>query len=135
MPFLWAGKNVYEWSPLQDILSLKLRHASHNADHQILSLDFMPFEFPQSGVNFLDGLFPDAACVQDDDVRLGRIIHRFHPAIPEVSADFLGIELVHLAAKSFDQISFHINAAVIPSSDRALVNAPAFPGRAAEQSG
>jgi hypothetical protein len=60
-------------------------------------------ELTEVTVEFVVGVLPDAARVEDDDVGLGHIGGRLEPVRHEQPGEALGVVLVHLAPEGTDE--------------------------------
>ena len=102
MSLLRTCQHTDERGPFQYLLALELGHTANNPYNKILSMNFVPLNFSQAGIYFLDCFVPDTAGVQDDYIRLGCINGRLHSAVAEAAGDLFRIQVVHLAAEGFN---------------------------------
>ena len=94
-----AKDQVNKGSPLQQFLAELLGQATADADNQIRLILFQQREAPQLAVNLLVGFFPDAAGVDEDDIRLGRAI-RFNVTVGlQKGHDLFRIVDIHLTTE------------------------------------
>src|SRR5262245_40702666 len=103
MPLLGSGHDADERRPLQDLAPLELGHAADDADHELGLAGLAPLHFAQPPVDLLDGLLPDAAGIEDDDVGVARVGRGLHAVVQQAPGDLLRVELVHLAAEGLDE--------------------------------
>jgi hypothetical protein len=71
MALLRPGQNIDIGRPLQDFPAFELRHAADDPDDKTFPPVFIPLQFSQARVDFLNSLIPNAAGIQDYDIGFG----------------------------------------------------------------
>src|SRR5215468_661962 len=90
----------------------ELRHAPHDADHEIGARALEVFELAQPREDLVLGLLPDRAGVEEDQIGVLRHFRELVALLLEQTGDALGIVLVHLAAVG-DQMKFRHKRSVV----------------------
>ena len=88
--------------PLEDQLLILLCHAAQHADDLMRVAIFGVLQPSQGAVDFVFGMLPHAAGVEQDRVGLGGRVDQFVALLAQRRHHQLAIEHVHLAADGFD---------------------------------
>ncbi len=104
--------------PLEQRRAFLLRDATGDGDDRMMAaLGAELAQLAETRVELLLGALPDAAGVDDDDVRVGLVERGLEPGLIEQSRHPLGVVHVHLAAEGLDQV-FARHASVSPCASR-----------------
>ena len=101
-----AYDQVHVRSTFEDQLLIFLSHAPDHADDffRMLCLEFL--QMAERAVRLLFGVFPDAACIEQQRVGLLRVRRQLVAVLTQTRHDHLAVEDVHLAADGFDVQTF-----------------------------
>src|SRR2546421_124997 len=78
--------------------AVELRHAAHDADHEVRTRGLEPLELAELGEDLVLGLLANRAGVEQDDVGFALVGGELVVTLAEQAGNPLGVVLVHLAA-------------------------------------
>ena len=97
-----TGYQVYSGRALQEIRTEPLRHAARDGQHDIRPVAPHPLQLADPTEDPLLCVLADRAGVDDDHVRLCRVVHRYVAAVGQRSRHDLGVADVHLTPVGLD---------------------------------
>ena len=88
---------------MKDQLLILLCHAAQHADHLIRASLLAELQPPQCRVNLVLSMFAHAACVEEDRVRLARIVRQRVALLAQRPDDEFTVQHVHLTADGLNE--------------------------------
>ncbi len=107
-----ANHNIDERRPLQQFAAFRLRNAPGDSNEQAITsggsspITAHPVKPTKLRINFFGGLVANVAGVEDDEVRLGRIVDAPVSFAPQQFGHPRRVVDIHLAAEGLDMEPF-----------------------------
>ena len=97
-----ADNDVHMGRSLKDQILILLRHASHDADNFGRPISFAELQSTERAVDFMFGMFPHTAGVEQHGVGIPGIVGQFISFFAQRRDNQFAVQHVHLAANGFD---------------------------------
>ena len=114
MKFLRAYNKINVGNGPHELSPAALRHATEEPEHHLRLVLAQPAEDAHFSKGFLLGHVPDAASVEQDDIRRALALRELVTACQQIARDLFGITFVHLAAVGFNEYFGHSRSASLP---------------------
>src|SRR5437660_1369307 len=79
-----------------------LGHATENANYPLRMALLVATQHAERAVNLVLGMLPYAACIEENDIRIGRLVRQLISLPAQAADDELAVQHVHLVADGFD---------------------------------